>query len=717
ETVISKRLILSLVQKIFDPIGILCAVTLPPKILLQDTWKLKVGWDIELPPDVSKKFFKWVNELYLLKEVCLPRFMPFNEDSELHVFVDASRVAYSACVFVRTVLEAETSVSLIRAKTRVAPLKPLTIPRLELMACCIGARLVNSIRDALNLPNIKVTFWSDSEVALWWIKEHGDWSIFVTNRVQEIRQLTQFQLWRHVPGVLNIADMLSRECSARRLLDSRWWEGPTWLKDAPENWPKGEICCEPLAAHTESKKSELVILNVDNDCLPWYCLKMSNYNRMINVFAYILRFVNNCQKNCTSINDSMLSFEEIDKAEKCLIKLLQCQFFKTVSDLKFISAFKDDNGILRVKTKITFRKDDESFLAPILLPELARSVLYECVKCKRFSSKPMSNEPTPLPSDRAWPTKTIYSDNGANIKGSCNELSKLDWNQIQREANLERMSWKFNPPTASWWGGWWERLVRVIKELLRRTLGNSVLSFEELVTVFCGCESVINSRPLTYISEESRELVPLTPSMFLIENRCSDVTDFEAIDQGHFQKRIRFRSKLLNDLKQRFRREYLGQLVQRKKDKNYVREPRLGEIVLVGDDTTRKRLLCPLAKIIELIPGKGGKERTVRVKTQKECMVRPIQRLFPLEIQSSDPQINMESGGGRDSSVSNPNLKTDTSSDAIVRKYTRSGRCIKTPEILDLLNCVSYRFEYLIDPQRGENVGQAIKQKSERELE
>ncbi|GBN50274.1 hypothetical protein AVEN_255564-1 [Araneus ventricosus] len=504
ETVISKRLILSLVQKIFDPIEILCAVTLPPKILLQDTWKLKVGWDIQLPPDASKKFFKWVNELYLLKEVCLPRFMPFNEGSELHVFVDASRVAYSACVFVRTVLEAETSVSLIRAKTRVAPLKPLTIPRLELMACCIGARLVYSIRDALNLPNIKMTFWSDSDIALW-------------------------------------------GCSARRLLDSRWWEGPIWLKDAPENWPKGEICCEPLAAHTESKKSELVILNVDNDCFPWYCLKMSNCNRMINVFAYILRFVNNCQKNCTSINDSMLSFEELE-------------------------------------------------------------------------------------------------------------------------------------------------------------------------TVICGCESVINSRPLTYISEESRELVHLTPSMFLIENRCSDVTDFEAIDQGHFQKRIRFRSKLLNDLKQRFRREYLGQLVQRKKDKKYVREPRLGEIVLVGDDT-KKRLLWPLAKIIELIPGKDGKVKTVRVKTQKGCMVRPIQRLFPLEIQSSDPQINMESGEGHDSCVSNPNLKTDTLSDAVVRNYTRSGRCIKTPEILDLLNCVSYKFECLIDPQRGENVGQGIKQKSERELE
>ncbi|GBN17807.1 hypothetical protein AVEN_95684-1 [Araneus ventricosus] len=116
ETVISKRLILSLVQKIFYPIGILCYVTLPPKILLQDTWKLRVGWGIEFPPDVSKNFFKWVTELYLLKEVCLPRFMPFNEGSELHVFVDANRVAYSTCVFVRTVLEAGTSDSTYSCK-------------------------------------------------------------------------------------------------------------------------------------------------------------------------------------------------------------------------------------------------------------------------------------------------------------------------------------------------------------------------------------------------------------------------------------------------------------------------------------------------------------------------------------------------------------------------------------------------------------------------
>ncbi|GBM37176.1 hypothetical protein AVEN_14951-1 [Araneus ventricosus] len=323
------------------------------------------------------------------------------------------------CLVKLTVLEAETSVLLICAKTRVAPLKPLTIPRLELMACCIGARLVNSIRDALNLSNIKVAFWSDSEIALWWIKEHGDWPVFVTNRVQEIRQLTQFQFWRHVPGILNVADMMYKGCSARRLLDSRYWEGPTWFKDAPENWPKGEICCEPLSAHTESEKSELVILNVDNDCFPWYCLKKSNYNRMINVCAYILRFVNNCQKICTSINDSMLFFGEINKAEKCLIKLLQCQFFKTVSDLKFISVFKDDNGILRIKTKITYRKDDESFLAPTLLPEESRELVPLTPSMFLIETVRVKNQKGCMvrPIQRLFPLEMQSSDPQINMEG------------------------------------------------------------------------------------------------------------------------------------------------------------------------------------------------------------------------------------------------------------------------------------------------------------
>ncbi|GFY09489.1 integrase catalytic domain-containing protein [Trichonephila clavipes] len=109
------------------------------------------------------------------------------------------------------------------------------------MAYNVGVRLVNSLMKALNFPNLKITFWSDSTTALWWIKEQGNWSVFVSNRVKEIRLLTKTHSWKHVPGNMNPADLLSRGCSPYKLLKSKWWEGPAWLKGNPENWPTGEI--------------------------------------------------------------------------------------------------------------------------------------------------------------------------------------------------------------------------------------------------------------------------------------------------------------------------------------------------------------------------------------------------------------------------------------------------------------------------------------------
>ncbi|GFY08405.1 DUF1758 domain-containing protein [Trichonephila clavipes] len=134
--------------------------------------------------------------------------------------------AYAACVFVRSIIDSKVNIVLARAKSRVAPLKPLIIPRLELMACNVGARLVNSLMKALNFPNLKITFWSDSTIALWWIKEQGNWSVFVSNRVKEIRLLTKTHSWKPVPGNMNPADLLSRGCYPYKLLKSKWWEGP-----------------------------------------------------------------------------------------------------------------------------------------------------------------------------------------------------------------------------------------------------------------------------------------------------------------------------------------------------------------------------------------------------------------------------------------------------------------------------------------------------------
>ncbi|GFY13457.1 uncharacterized protein TNCV_1803281 [Trichonephila clavipes] len=123
ETKITKRLILAIVQKIFDPIGLLTPATLLPKLLIQHLWKMKIAWDSELSPKDVNVFLKWFRDLYVLKDVTLSRCMIINSTSELHVFVDASKEAYAACVFVRSMFKSDVKVTLVRAKARVAPFK------------------------------------------------------------------------------------------------------------------------------------------------------------------------------------------------------------------------------------------------------------------------------------------------------------------------------------------------------------------------------------------------------------------------------------------------------------------------------------------------------------------------------------------------------------------------------------------------------------------
>ncbi|GBM03701.1 hypothetical protein AVEN_134927-1 [Araneus ventricosus] len=110
----------------------------------------------------------------------------------------------------------------------------------------------------------------------------------------------------------------------------------------------------------------------------------------------------------------------------------------------------------------------------------------------------------------------------------------------------------------SWWGGFWERLVGVMKQILRRVLGKAFLSYEEMVTVLCDTESIINSRPLSHVSERGSEQIPLSPNSFLQDFRQIGVPDLDQVDEVVLNKRIKYRQQLITDIRKRFRSEYLG---------------------------------------------------------------------------------------------------------------------------------------------------------------
>lgn len=123
---------------------------------------------------------------------------------------------------------------------------------------------------------------------------------------------------------------------------------------------------------------------------------------------------------------------------------------------------------------------------------------------------------------------TIYSDNGTNFTDAANALSKLDWERIAKHSSALQIEWYFNPPAAPWWSGWWERLIGILKTLLRK-IGKASLSYESLNTILCDAEAIINTRPLTYISEDPENLKPLSLSVFLIENLIEDTVHLTAI--------------------------------------------------------------------------------------------------------------------------------------------------------------------------------------------
>jgi hypothetical protein len=133
---------------------------------------------------------------------------------------------------------------------------------------------------------------------------------------------------------------------------------------------------------------------------------------------------------------------------------------------------------------------------------------------------------------------TIYCDNGTNFRGAEDSLKRLDMDLVFKYSSAQRIAWKFNPPGAPWWGGWLEHLIRVIKQLLRRTLRRACLTYQELATVLSDCEAVVNARPLAYMSSDGSDLTPLTPSFFLQDVREVGVPDCDFLDAKALDNRM-----------------------------------------------------------------------------------------------------------------------------------------------------------------------------------
>ncbi|XP_037037370.1 uncharacterized protein LOC119075084 [Bradysia coprophila] len=793
---LTKRTLLAAINKVFDPLGFLSPAMVSPKLVLQSTWDKGIDWDEELPKEMFIQYQKWCKELNYLQEIKIPRHMygaqycKQTSEVQLHIFNDASQLAYATAIFVRIQTNDEVNVQLVQAKARITPIQKMTMTRLELMGCLIGVRLAKPILESFE-TTVTRFYWSDSTTALAWIKRNDEWGTFVGNRVKEIINETEVCNWFHVPGKDNPADLPSRGCSPKELLKSRWWEGPDWLRLHQQQWPNVEFTVDEEKVNAEKKKSSVknpvssMSIQITGD--PWYA-KRQSYIQNLRILAWIQRFKENClaKKKNKPRRSGTLSMKEVFNSELLMIGLIQRETFP--KDSNFIDGLRVDknkeNNLYFVLTKIMNRQDTGRFKQPLLLPHshpvvdkiieeehkryghagvqflvaklrekfwivktrlAVKRITSKCVVCKRFNQQPATVPISPLPENRVKDAKAfevsgidlagplflkngskvwiviftcgvyraahmetvdsinteefilavsrfisrrgrvavIYTDNGTNFVKAARLFGKLDWNKIQATFHVHRIQWIFIPPASPWWGGFWERLIRSLKEYLRKILGQSKLNKVQLDTTLAFVESLLNNRPLTYVSEDQDDLTPLTPAAFIQDISQTEFPEFKVLKDHEFRQKYKDLVTLKEELRSRFRSEYLGQLVQRSKPVDNIQLD-VGDMVFVVDDK-RKRLEWSLAKILEVFPGKDQNSRVARIQTANGELTRSFQRLVPLEVKSSETQFF-----DKPEAIKRAKLqKQDTSrpikfkKSAIIRDekeiITKSGRKVKVP--------------------------------------
>ncbi|KAJ2948430.1 hypothetical protein O0L34_g7673 [Tuta absoluta] len=295
----TRRTVLKRTMSLYDPLGLGTPVTIQAKKILQETWRSNVGWDDPLPPKLEKEWQAWQIALQNLKQVALPRCYPMFSSAdklELHVFVDASETAFIAAAYWRSVnSEGEIKVTLAAAKGRVAPLKTVSIPRLELQAATLGGRLARTVEREHERRADRRVMWTDSRTVLSWLRAGArSFKPFVAHRVAELEETTDISEWRWVPTAHNVADDATRSVPHNFNASHRWFRGPDFLYKDESFWPRDPDPPQPMKTG-EERVTTAAIRPQLREALP-DVTRFSSWLRLVRATARILQFIERCRK-------------------------------------------------------------------------------------------------------------------------------------------------------------------------------------------------------------------------------------------------------------------------------------------------------------------------------------------------------------------------------------------------------------------------------------
>jgi hypothetical protein len=484
---VSRRKMLSIISSMFDPLGLVGFHVLLGKLIFQDATRLRYDWDTPIPSGLCEQWNKWIQSLVVLNQVQVPRCVkPLGFDDafvELHHFSDASEAAYGCCSYLRCVnKEGRIHTQLVMAKNRVAPIKSCTIPRLELQAAVLAAKVDSVLRKELEIKVDQSFFWVDSKIVLAYISNcTRRFQTFVEHRVGLIRQLSSPSQWHHISGKCNPADVLSRGQLFGKLDIDLWFNGPIFLRQYKHQWNVSDVTPELTLGDPEVKR-EPVRVNACNDVTMENPVdKIVNYysdwSKMKRALAWWLRLVDLC-KHRHVVQDT-LSVDEVKRGELLLVKHAQNQHYsdeieklsdgrgiKKSSSLKSLNPYVDSQGVLCVGGRLSESKSCEK--NPIIIPgshviakvvarefhneahlgtewtlslcrqqywitkarPMIKNMIKSCIICRKLFAKPREQIMANLPQERIEPDRPPFTYVGVDVFGPF--MVKVNRSELKR---------------------------------------------------------------------------------------------------------------------------------------------------------------------------------------------------------------------------------------------------------------------------------------------
>ncbi|GFX52931.1 integrase catalytic domain-containing protein [Trichonephila clavipes] len=465
--------------------------------VFKQLWQCKLDWNDVLPNSIVNEWREFVTTLKCIKEVKINRFIMADNNVRivLQGFADTYEVAYGAVVYLQCFLHnGAAKVSILASKSRVAPIRVISIPRLELCACVLLAQLVKKIRSTLRLNISDIVLHTDSTIALAWLNIPANrLKTFVANRVAKVQELTEGFQWNHMPSVLNPADLVSRGLIPCDFPNLRlWWHGPQFLE-------KGKLSSEETSLHQL------------RNCEYSKELKTGSSSDIITSSVCV-------STNCVFSILSTLLRKNSDG-------LLRVGGRLSNSDLPYVNkhpAILPGNHNLTIQIIVHFHRKNQHtgassllHIRPLVTSQLMGNLPRDRVvpdypfNCSAIHIEIVSD----LTSDafiatlkrffsRRGKCAKLYSDNGKTFVGANKELKRFlkliegSDDNLAGFLSAEGIEWKFIPPRAPSFGCLWEASVKSIKNHLRRVVSGSNLTYEEFLTVCIQIEGILNSRPL-----------------------------------------------------------------------------------------------------------------------------------------------------------------------------------------------------------------------------